>query len=312
MQQHRIHNCYLRAWLEPVTPTGQKAAIWRIPVRGNEPGEAYRRSADKSFRSPDVFTVTLEDGTKSYHLEQALGRLESDFTQILQHIRRDEELTVLQRMKLAMFTAAMMGRSKSHTEHMQSQLTRVADQVEALERARGVKLKQSTAWRNYIEGMAPDLVIQSVKNATPFLFSMQQFILTANDELGFITSDAPCVMYNPKSHTFPPFYRSPGLAQKDVEIILPLTPQHLLAYRHGVPVARTVEVSQATVDEMNRYQVFFAGEEIVSWKGETRPAWFAKREPPSDAWEHTPEGKAAMAMKEEVAVEVMPAPTNSA
>jgi uncharacterized protein DUF4238 len=295
MQQHRIPKCYLKAWLEPVTPTGQNAAIWRIPVLENGPGEAYRRSPDKSFRSPDVFSVTLEDGTKSYHVEQALGRLENEFTQILQHIRRDEKLTLQQRMKLAMFAAAMMARPKSHTEHMKSQLTRVADQVEALELGRGVEPTQSRAWRDYIGGMAPELVIQSVKTATPFLFGMQQFILKANDGLGFITSDAPCIMYNPESHRFPPMYRSPGFAQKDVEIILPLTPQHLLAYKHGVPVARTVEVGQSTVDEMNRYQVIFAGEEIVSWKGETRPAWFVKRDPPPDAWENTPQGEAVLA-----------------
>jgi Protein of unknown function (DUF4238) len=144
-------------------------------------------------------------------------------------------------------------------------------------------------------------VIQSVKSATPFLFGMQQLILKADDELGFVTSDAPCVMYNPKSHTFPPFYRSPGLAQKDVEIILPLTPQHLLAYRHGVPVATTMQVDRSVVDEFNRYQVFFAGEEIVSWKGATRPAWFEKRDPPPDAWENTLEEKAALALKAEEA-----------
>jgi hypothetical protein len=55
-----------------------------------------------------------------------------------------------------------------------------------------------------------------------------------------------------------------------------------------------VNVKQATVDEANRYQVFHAGEEIVSWKGLTRPEWFEKKKLPADAWENSSEGKSAM------------------
>jgi hypothetical protein len=295
MQQHRIPACYLRAWLEPVTPSGQNAAIWRIPVENLAPGAAYRRSPEKSFRDPEVFTVKLEDGTRSYQLEQALGQLENDFTKILQHIRRGDSVTGLQRMKLAMFTAAMMARSKSHTEHMQKQFTRVADQVERLENRRGAPNTGSAQWREHIRDLAPQLVIQSVRNATPFLINMTQYIARADDDLGFITSDAPAIVRNPKSHTFPPAYRHPGLAQKDIEISLPLTPQHLLVYRHGPAMMAYATATRKAVDESNRLQTFFAGEEIVSWKGKTRPEWFEERERPADAWENTPEGIEAMA-----------------
>lgn len=92
LKQHTIPACYLKAWLDPVTPTGQKGAIWRIPVANREPGEPYRRSPEKSFRLPERFTVHLKDGAKSYHVEQGLSQLENDYTQILKHIRRGEML----------------------------------------------------------------------------------------------------------------------------------------------------------------------------------------------------------------------------
>jgi hypothetical protein len=60
---------------------------------------------------------------------------------------------------------------------------------------------------------------------------------------------------------------------------------------------RYVNATGSAVDEANRYQVWFAGEEIVSWKGQTRAEWFEKRDPPADAWENTPEGKAAEAAR---------------
>jgi hypothetical protein len=84
------------------------------------------------------------------------------------------------------------------------------------------------------------------------------------------------------------------LLQQDVEITLPLTPQHLLLYRHDTPRQIQVPAYQAAVDEANRSQVWFAGKEIISWKGQTRPEWFEKRNPPPDAWENTPEAKVAM------------------
>jgi hypothetical protein len=85
--------------------------------------------------------------------------------------------------------------------------------------------------------------------------------------------------------------RDPRPAQKDVEVVLPLTPQHHILYRHGLPIMETVSVDRSVVDEVNRYQVYFADDEIVSWKPETRPEWFEEREPPPDACENTAEGK---------------------
>ena len=66
----------------------------------------------------------------------------------------------------------------------------------------------------------------------PLLLQMHMSVLVTDSELGFITSDNPCVWFNPTLHRLPPFYRSPGLAQQDIEVSLPLSPNHLLFITH--------------------------------------------------------------------------------
>jgi hypothetical protein len=94
-------------------------------------------------------------------------------------------------------------------------------------------------------------VMMSLTHETPLLFAMNMSIVVADDEVGFITSDMPCIWHNSKLHTFPPFYRHPGLAQKDIEVCLPLTPQHMLLISHK-NLDMYVYASSKVVQEVNR------------------------------------------------------------
>jgi hypothetical protein len=118
-------------------------------------------------------------------------------------------------------------------------------------------------------------------------------ILVTNDETGFITSDTPCVWFNPSLYKLPPFYRHPGLGQKDIEVTLPLTPRHLLTISHH-RYPRYVTINSKAVDEFNRRTRFHCAEEFVSWKGETQPYWFDPGREPEDTWEKSEEGKRAV------------------
>lgn len=142
--------------------------------------------------------------------------------------------------------------------------------------------------------IAPQYFVMAMLDVqAPMLFDMEMSIFVTQDELGFITSDSPCVWFNPKMHTFPPFYRSPGLGQKDIEVTLPLTPHHMLFISHK-KFPFYINVAQRVVDEANRLSRAHCNDEFVSWKGETRPYWFEVGKPPADAWENTDAGKKAM------------------
>lgn len=134
--------------------------------------------------------------------------------------------------------------------------------------------------------MASSLVIDTIHAAAPVLASMTLTILTTHDPDGFITSDAPAAMYNPKAHTFAPLYRSPGLMQPDVEVTLPLSPQETALYCRRPLRLLYTPVDKQLLDEVNRTTFFFAEEEFVSWKGNTREQWFEERNAPADAWEN--------------------------
>jgi hypothetical protein len=94
-------------------------------------------------------------------------------------------------------------------------------------------------------------------------------------------------------YELPPFYRSPGLAQRDIEGTLLLTPHHLLLISHR-KYPLYIDVEQNAVDEGNRLRCFHGDKELVSWKGETRPYRFEVGKETEDSWEKSPEGKQAL------------------
>jgi hypothetical protein len=289
-KQHTIPNCYLKAWCDPRTPTGQSAYIWRISKDGST---KRNKAPEKSFTESDIYTIAMPNGERNLTLETTLGRLESDFTQVLTRIRRRENLTVLDRARLCFFTAAMHTRTVAMGEHWKQQQQEHHDKVVALEKEHNAPPVTSLETANMVKYAHQQLIAVGVPVLAPMLFRMRLSILVTNDDVGFITSDTPCVWFNPNWYKMPPLYRSPGLAQSDIEITLPLTPQHVLLISH-VPNSLYSDVKQIKVDECNRRTRFHCEKEFVSWKGETRAYLFDLGEQPEDAWEKTPEGKEAI------------------
>lgn len=293
-KQHVIPNCYLKSWCDPRTPTGQSPYIWRVSKDGNV---KKNKSPEKSFTATDKYTIKMPNGDRDLTLETTLGRLENDFTQVLTRIRRRDNLTVLDRARLCFFTAAMHTRTVAMGEHWKQMQQEMHDKVVALEKEHNAPPVTSLETANMVEYAHQQLIAMGVQVQAPMLFRMAMTVFVTGDDLGFVTSDTPCVWFNPNWYKLPPLYRSPGLAQNGIEVTLPLTPHHLLLISHQ-PRALYVDVNSAIVDELNRRTRFHCEEEFVSWKGETRPYWLDPGKPPDDRWENTPEGKAALAEAE--------------
>jgi hypothetical protein len=288
-KQHLIPNCYLKAWCDPSTPPGQCPYIWHISKDGSD---SYKRAPEKSFTSNDRYTITLPNGARDLILENTLGDLESKFVRVRDRIRRREKLTDIDRAQLCLFTAAMQSRTNRAGNHWRKTQQELHDHVVTMEKAHDAKPVTSLQTGVLLENAHQHILIMSLEIQAPLYFNMEMTILVTRDPVGFITSDAPCAWYNPKAHTFPPFYRSPGLAQTDIEVTLPLTPQHMLMFSHN-KFAPFVDVPDRFVEHANHRTRAYCEKEFVSWKGETRPEWFKKLEMPPDAWENTDEGKRA-------------------
>jgi Protein of unknown function (DUF4238) len=272
-KQHTIPKSYLAAWLEPNTPHGQDPAIFRI---SKDSKEVRRRSPANSFTETDRYTVRLQDGTRDLTVEHFLGGIENDFQGVLDTIRLRQPLTAPERALICAFTGAMLGRSKQQGDWLLKQELEHLEQIKDLERTHNIEPVASQAKEESIKNYHAQLVVNAIQIFTPVLFMMNLTICTTDDPLGFITSDAPAVMDNPKIQGMV-FYGQPGLAQKDVEITLPLTPEHLALFTHKRGDALYVPLPIFLADEANRTTYFFCQSEFISHTGQMKDAWFEER-----------------------------------
>lgn len=274
--QHTIPRVYLSSWLEPYTPSGQTAAI-HIVTKENK--EVRRKSPKKSFTSNDRYTVHLRDGERNLDVENYLGRIEADFNGVLLAVRRWQNLSTMHRAKLAVFTAAMMGRAPAQSDSFRRQLQPLEEIIE-----KAGTPDQAKELLEYIQNHPAHYTTATIEASAPMLFNMVSSILITNDATGFITSDNPAVMFNPNAYKLPPYYRPPGLATIDVEITLPLTPNHLIVYTHRRHFPFYQLVNMKAVDELNRRTWAHANQEVVSKTGMVKDIWSQAGEPPKDAW----------------------------
>ena len=135
----------------------------------------------------------------------------------------------------------------------------------------------------------PEYLINTIEISAPILFVMDLAFYSTDDQLGFLTSDEPCIMHNPTAYRYHPMMQSPGLLQQDVQVLLPLSPKLLIVFSHTRTYPYITPLSKEHVDAINRMIVWSANKEIASWRGELREEWFAPLESmPTDAWRENP------------------------
>jgi hypothetical protein len=298
-RQHIVPRSYLSAWLEPFTPTGQERALWRFAKDGTG---KHRKAPKKTFVESDRYTVLLKNGERDLRVEHTLDQIENDFSGVLRRLHRLEKLTPLDKAKIAIFTAAMLGRTRKRADHWKNTWKQLRGMVASYE-GDGADCKASgTIDPNeplpvgavrvsrqeideFLVNSHPEYLIETIEISAPILFGMDLAMYSADDELGFLTSDEPCIMHNPTAYRYHPIMRSPGLLQRDVQVILPLSPRLLIAFSHKPTFPRITPLRREHVDEINRMVVWSATEEIISWTGKLRDEWFAPIAPlPVDAW----------------------------
>jgi hypothetical protein len=124
----------------------------------------------------------------------------------------------------------------------------------------------------------------------PELINLDFAVLVATEEQNFITSDSPCVWFDPKVHTRPPLYRAPALIYETLEITLPVSPkQCIVLNRRGFK--GYLPANDKLVTEINRRTRFCAYDSYINNKNKVHDRWFTKDEPPEDSWENIQEKK---------------------
>jgi hypothetical protein len=304
MQQHYLPQFYLKEFCDPNTPSGQEPYVW-LCGRDNL---AWRKKAPANIaKGADMYSFTDKDGQRHDEIEKGLAEVEGQTAGIIRNkiFKYDPNLDEQEAVMLAMFVGYMAVRIPAFhqqlgdfmTDVVKAMMTLQASKPEAfpalkaaVEQDTGEKLPD---WfgpehldpSKYIitpsKSLVVALALSPIKEITYHLANMAWVFLVAEQEF-FITSDWPFCMLNPK--LIGSFY-GPGLAQKDVEITVPLSPKISLLATWDKPSTVFRGVGSEAVSIINRRTALMAREFVVSPQ-----AGFAGQEI-LESWK--PQGKAA-------------------
>lgn len=287
-KQHWVGQSYLSAWCDPETSEGQTPYVWLFPKDGG----AGRNKAPKNiFWETDMYTIKRSDGERDLRLERGLSGLETDFAELREKLEKGEASDAADHLILAAFTAAMQSRSPRQREHVRGQfsrilegMTRFQDQMMRLPPEQRERIARTT-----IRGRGPSMGIEDVagiveaplQSVMPAaidgmfmqLAKMDQVVLVTDDDVGFITSDAPAAVWDWKRHLRPWPYNAISLEYPTAEVTLPISPRMMVVFNHKGQRGY-VPVPIELVDDSNRLTRGVAGKEFVVRRNQTKPVWY--------------------------------------
>ena len=292
-RQHWIPRSYLKAWCDPATPERQQPYVWRFE---KDSVSRARKSPKNIFHATDLYTIHLSDGTRELSIEHGLSGLETEFVRIRDEIlARECAVSQKDRFLLCAFVAAMKARSRSQLQHLHSQFQEIFDRMtrfKEMMEARPLHERVAAARRvprprpsgdkrtgDYedvkaiAEGPMGPWVAELTNGQLPYLTRMNLAVLTTSSALGFITSDRPCVWFDPESHKRPLNLRGAGLGFPSTEITLPASPRQMLVLSWS-DLSGYCDVPIGVVDDLNRRTRFYADEYFIVNRERTKPIWF--------------------------------------
>ena len=293
--QHYIPASYLNAWCDPNIPKGHQPYVWQFSQDGNQ---IKKKAPRKIFHEKDLYTTYEEDGQRNLSLEYNLSRLEGEFSRIRKKkLSGQLALSSQERMILCMFTVAMYGRTKAYGEHWSQQWGQMLELGERIQgymenaspedRARAVSALSThdpkkedhltlEEVRALVDHPIPASLPSLVSEISPMLFRLPMVILEANDDIGFITSDAPCVWYDPAVYENPSPPGAGGLVSPTLEITLPISSRQMLFFGKKLILERVYLpiLDQSIIDNLNKRTRVKSYEYFVTKKPFVKLAWF--------------------------------------
>lgn len=305
--QHFIPSSYLKAWCDDSCPPDQTPYIWRFDADGKNP---RKKAPENVLCETDMYTITRDDGSRDLVLEHGLHELEDKFCRVRKKIHDMERyLEPEELVYLCAFVAAMHSRTPARREHWRKQfgnmLAPMEEMKEWLDKATPEEMNRAKAKSPILskdedseDGLSLDEVrrlhekpLQMMLGSlisimTEALVRMKLEVLNAPEGHHFLTSDNPCVQFDPTAYRRPPLYRSPGLYHPNLEITLPISPNQAVFFTWQGNEGYS-NISTAEVDELNRRTRFRAHQYFVFHKNEINPFWFDPGIEPEDSWEKT-------------------------
>lgn len=287
--QHYIPQSYLNAWTDPDKPKKYEPYVWIFDKVKSEPN---RKAPSNIFHANNMYTIYDENGDRDLRLEHGLSELESDFSELREHvISNHEELDKYQFFLLCAFISATWSRTKVQREHLRKQwgrplnlmrqMKKQLDEADEEERKKllsmpnlgstGKSMRLSDV-EKIVEQPLQEMLEPMITTITPLLSKLDCLFFTTDHEVGFLTSDAPCIWADPAAHKRPPFYRAPALMYETIEITFPISPQIcVLLNRQSLNGYRKANFHE--LSEINRRTIGNCGEYFVAKKSQLEEEW---------------------------------------
>jgi hypothetical protein len=302
--QHTVPESYLKAWGDPTAKNPLDPYVWSFP---KDKIKGAPKPPAAIFKRADFYTIHLPDGSRDLRLEHGLASTEERFCAIRdEKLANGRALSPEERVWVCAFVAAMKARTPGFMEFHREQYRPMLEYMRELEAWAATATPEQRAAQAGIWALRSDkrpsgtiedverivaspvehLMPPMIAAQLPILAEMNMTILTTDDPVGFITSDEPCVLFDPNAYKRPPIYRSPGLAFETIEVTLPASPTQLVLLSWRGPEGYR-EAPLAAVENLNRLRRFHAHEYYVVNANVSRPIWFHPGVEPKDSWEKT-------------------------
>jgi len=292
-KQHWIPQSYLKAWCDPNSPADQEPYVWRV----SKDGQITSKKAPKNiFFEQDIYSISLPNGNRDLVVEHDLAGLESEFVKVRERLLANRRpLDKRSDIILKAFIAAMKARTPQHLKHRQKQFRNISERMinmrqivssmtpkELEEFKKGIQPTFRSEKKISLEEiqqlaespMGP-FVLEEIKIQLPILSKMKLLILCTGDDLGFITSDNPCVWFDPELSKLPPLLQSPGLAFPTIEVTLPVSPSQLILLSWE-NITGYLDITEEILNDLNRQRRSLCKEYFICKRNEKREIWFNK------------------------------------
>lgn len=311
-KQHFVPRCYTKPWIDP-SSLGAKLVEPYVWVLAKDRTNAKRRAPSNLFVETDIYTTTAADGSRDLRLEHGFPGLEDAFTRIrTQRFDAKAWPDADEWTRVLAFVAVAHARTAAFRNFHRDQWGAIRERMEAAQKALDkATAEQRAAFRptppSLGEGKSmgieevrqfertpiQHLIGPTLATVLPAYAAMTWCVLQTDDPIGFVTTDSPVTWFDPEAYKLQPIYRGPGLHSGTIEITMPLSPSQCLLITHNPNQRGFRNISQSTLNDINRRHIAHCADHFVSNTSETRPVWFEHREMPSDAWEKVRERKIA-------------------
>lgn len=243
-----------------------------------------------------MYTIVDKNGNRILEIEHGLSGLEGKFALIRDNkLASQQKLSLEERYYILIFVAAMHVAIKVHLSSEWGKVVELGNMVKQSYENGTPEQRKALESVGSLNNDGPSFTLDEVGkfqqepmqtimipriNAEFNLYTkMHLSILNTDDEVGFITSDNPCVWFDPEAYKRPPFYRSVGLGYKSVEVTLPISPKQAILISH-TPLPLYLNVDMLNVDSINRKTRFHADKYYVVNRNYKKDFWFKVLEPP--------------------------------